>query len=475
MADRTSTVRVNVDSDTTGASSKLGGFIGMAGKAALGVAALGAGLAIGANKLYGFADAGDDLNASIAQGIKTMGLYGSGFQEVADRVTDHAKALSQATAVDINSIKTTQAKLLTFKELAKSADTMGGSFDRATLAAVDMAAKGFGSAETNATQLGKALNDPIKGITALTKSGITFTEAEKAKIAALVESGRTMDAQTLILSAIEKQVGGTAAATAGGFELMKNRVSIFAQELAGKALPYMDRFGNFMVETGGPALIRFGNTLSEKVLPVLRSFGNFVGNRVVPVLQDLGGWILDHVVPAFQTVLSGALEGAQGLFKNVASAVDDNRSELGDLGDAAKKVGEFFVDKVIPIMGDFYKNVLPAVGEAIGVAIGIISGIVQTFQNVYDKVEAVVGAVQRLIEWLGKIDVPDINIPGARTTNAVAGTGTVRGDLFARGSSTGSVNITIHVPGGFIGDEITLIRKLRDGLQDDLRRLGVAV
>lgn len=473
MADRTSTVRVVVDSDTTGATSKLGGFIGVAGKAALGVAALGAGLAVGANKLYGFADAGDDLNASIEQGLKTMGLYGSGFDEVAGRVQDYAKTLSQATAVDINSIKATQAKLLTFKELAKSADTLGGNFDRATQAAVDMAAKGFGEAETNATQLGKALQDPVKGITALTRSGVTFTEAEKAKIAAMVESGQTMEAQSFILSAIEKQVGGTAAATAGGFELMKNRVSIFAQELAGKALPYMDRFGNFMIQKGAPALQRFGNTLSTKVLPVLRSFADFVGDKVIPVLVDVGGWIIDHVVPAFKTVLAGALEGARGLFKNVSKAVDDNRGELGDLGQAAKKVGEFFVDKVIPVMGDFYKTVLPKLGEAIGVAITVISGIVTTFQNVYDKVEAVIGAVQRLIEWLKKIDIPDIPLPGGDRVSSNAARGAFPA---TRGGAAGQVvNITVNVPGGFVGDEAALARRLRQVLRNDVIRYNGVV
>jgi hypothetical protein len=48
---------------------------------------------------------------------------------------------------------------------------MGGNFDRATQAAIDMGAAGFGSAEQNAAQLGKALNDPITGLAALRRSG----------------------------------------------------------------------------------------------------------------------------------------------------------------------------------------------------------------------------------------------------------------------------------------------------------------
>jgi hypothetical protein len=92
------------------------------------------------------------------------------------------------TGMDNLSIKATEAKLLTFKNLAMTADEVGGAFDRAMLAAIDLAAAGFGTAESNAVQLGKALEDPIKGIAALSKSGVTFTEVEKEKIKAALSS-----------------------------------------------------------------------------------------------------------------------------------------------------------------------------------------------------------------------------------------------------------------------------------------------
>jgi hypothetical protein len=49
-----------------------------------------------------------------------------------------------------------------------------------------LAAAGFGTAEGNAIQLGKALNDPIQGLSSLTESGVTFTAQEKKKIAEYV-------------------------------------------------------------------------------------------------------------------------------------------------------------------------------------------------------------------------------------------------------------------------------------------------
>jgi hypothetical protein len=122
--------------------------------------------------------------------------------------------------------------------LTATVDTAGGAFDRATVAALDMAAAGFGSAESNAVQLGKALEDPIKGINALTRSGITFTDAEKEKIKTMVESGNVLDAQTMILEAIEKQVGGTAEATATGSQKMALALGNVSEAIGAALLPF---------------------------------------------------------------------------------------------------------------------------------------------------------------------------------------------------------------------------------------------
>jgi phage-related protein len=111
-----------------------------------------------------------------------------------------------------------------------------------------MAAAGFGSAESNAVQLGKALEDPIKGITALTRSGITFTDAEKEKIKVMVESGDTLSAQNMILEAIEKQVGGTAEATATGSQKMALALGNVSEAIGGALLPFFTQFSEKVIE-----------------------------------------------------------------------------------------------------------------------------------------------------------------------------------------------------------------------------------
>jgi hypothetical protein len=98
-------------------------------------------------------------NEKLGSVLDTMG-----FGDASKRVAAYAESLEKSVAVDADVIKATQTKLATFSALTKSVRTAGGAFDRATKAALDMAAAGFGTAEGNAVQLGKALQDPIKGL-----------------------------------------------------------------------------------------------------------------------------------------------------------------------------------------------------------------------------------------------------------------------------------------------------------------------
>ena len=184
------------------------------------------------------AGAAEELASSQAALGQVLGQMGVG--DATERVAALADELERTLGVDEKLIMQVQTSLGTFGELAKDADNAGGAFDRATMAALDLAAAGFGSAEGNAIQLGKALNDPIKGLAALTKSGVTFTDVEKDKIATLVKSGKTLEAQELILAAIEGQVGGTAEATADSSAKMKLGFEDLKETIGMALLPIFD-------------------------------------------------------------------------------------------------------------------------------------------------------------------------------------------------------------------------------------------
>jgi hypothetical protein len=179
---------------------------------------------------------------------KSMDLFGAQTKQTTDRIKEFADSNEILLGVEAEVIKATQAKLLTFKELAISADTVGGAFDRATILAQDLAAAGFGEATANATQLGKALNDPIAGISSLTRVGLTFTDHQKEFIATLVASGDMVGAQNVILGELERQVGGTAAATVTSSEKMSLAFGAVQEAIGVLLLPVMDDLSMHIVE-----------------------------------------------------------------------------------------------------------------------------------------------------------------------------------------------------------------------------------
>lgn len=198
-----------------------------------------AAVALGA-KLVQMGEEGLQAQARLDNITKSMGLFGGEASAVSERLGDLADTQARATGIDDDAILATQAKLMTFRELAKTADEVGGAFDRTTTAALDLAAAGFGEATQNAVQLGKALNDPVKGLTALSRAGITFTEDEKEKIKVLVESGKMLEAQDTLLRAIETQVGGTAEATATATARMQVAWSQVGEEIGKEFVPVLN-------------------------------------------------------------------------------------------------------------------------------------------------------------------------------------------------------------------------------------------
>jgi hypothetical protein len=150
--------------------------------------------------------------------LETMNGVSAATTATTKRMAAYADQVNKATGIDDEQIKAIQRKLLVFKSLRNTADELGGTFDRATQAAIDLAAGGFGSMETNARLLGRILENPTKSLNALTRAGITFTSAEQKKIKALDASGKKLEAQDLILKSIEGRVSGLAEASATPFE-----------------------------------------------------------------------------------------------------------------------------------------------------------------------------------------------------------------------------------------------------------------
>jgi hypothetical protein len=401
------------------ADGRLGKFGGTAKKfgiaAAAGFAAAGAAAIVVGKQLIAAGEAASTSNARIKQIADSMGLFGDQAGAVTDRLVKLAEATARNTGVDQNAIKLTQAKLLTFGELAKTAGEVGGAFDRATQAAVDLAAAGFGEASGNAVQLGKALQDPIKGMTALNKSGVTFTETEKARIETLVASNKLGDAQAMILEAIEKQVGGTAAATANASDKMKVVFSQLQEQLGGALLPIFERFTSFLVDSVFPTLRTLGDRFIPPIAAALGKVGDYISNVLVPVFRDrlipfiqrLGEIISTYVVPIVRDLFVKSFEGLSRIFDIVLTKIRENADNIQQYGNYLRDLGRFIVNYVAPVLvktlGFAFSVIAKAIGPALDAVFGFMGVLGRLGQFAVKIAESVVGTIVGMVN--GVIDL----------------------------------------------------------------------
>jgi hypothetical protein len=216
----------DVDQSSVNSSGQKVGA-GLKAGAAVGVAALGSLAAAGVKAVVAFEEA-ESVQRKLTNTLGNMGQ--SGAVEELDRLSE---ALMRKTGVDDEVIKSGQTILATFSEVAASAGETGGAFERASVASLDLAATGFGSVDAASKSLGKALQDPEKGIAALSRAGVTFTQTQKDQIANFVETGRVAEAQNIILSEVEKQVGGNAEAARKASETLKSAIGEAQESLGG--------------------------------------------------------------------------------------------------------------------------------------------------------------------------------------------------------------------------------------------------
>lgn len=164
-----------------------------------------------------------------------------------------ASGLQSVTTYGDEAIINGEAMLLTFTKIGQDV------FPQATEIMLDMSTAMNQGIKESAVQLGKALNDPIKGVTALSRVGVQFTEEQRAQIEAMVEMGDVAGAQKLILAELQTQFGGAARAAAEG---------------TGKIKQLKNTFGD-MVEQIGGAVVPVLIDLSETLMPIVEGVINW--------------------------------------------------------------------------------------------------------------------------------------------------------------------------------------------------------
>lgn len=264
---------------------------------------IGPALAFGAiDMLGGFikdAQESAKVSAITEQRLKSTG---GAANITATQVGNLATAISNKTGADDEAIQSGENLLLTFTNVRNEAGKGNDIFNQATQAATDMAAAMNGGTvdaaglKTANIQLGKALNDPIKGISALQKVGVSFTGAQKKQIETMVKSGDTMGAQKVILGELKKEFGGTAAASATPMQKLKTTLDNLGETLGGVLLPYVNKFATLL---GNVATYIQKN--SSWLIPLVAALGGLVA-VIFGIVKAYQAWV------AIQEVLNVVMD-----------------------------------------------------------------------------------------------------------------------------------------------------------------------
>lgn len=200
----------------TGNLGPFGSALGAIGPIGLAVGAALAVVTLGLKSALQHASEGEQsfnrLQAVLRATGNTTGLSGKQIAEFADKI-------ESSTLATAEQVQDAAGVMATFRSVT------GETFTRAMTLAQDMSAVFGTDLRGSVTQLGKALENPAEGLTALRRVGIMFTDSQKELIQTLVDTGKQAEAQKIILDALESKVGGAGAAEATGLVGATNRLS----------------------------------------------------------------------------------------------------------------------------------------------------------------------------------------------------------------------------------------------------------
>jgi phage-related protein len=292
------------------------GIVGLA--ADLGKAAVGA----VTDFIGGAIEEASAWNSVYAQTEAVIKSTGSAAGLTAAEMANMAGAMSAASG---QSLFSDDAILGAQNVLATFTNIKGENFGSATQSILDMSQALGMDLDSAAMQVGKALNDPVAGLAALSRSGVQFTADQEAMIKAMVEAGNVAGAQEVMMAELNTQFGGSAAAAVDTY--------------AGQQVVLSEKMAD--VQQG----------LGEALMPILMEFGTFMSDTVVPIIASvvtsLSGWITSMqetgtTSGVFDTIRN-AIAGIPGVLATLNTALDTVLVFLQPLTDAATTFGTIFL------------------------------------------------------------------------------------------------------------------------------------
>lgn len=391
--------------------------------------------------------------AKVAAAIKSTGGAAGVTQ---DELKKMASGLQDVTNYGDEVTLRGQSMLLTFTKIGKDV------FPQATETMLNMSAAMGTDVQSSAIQLGKALNDPVAGIAALSRVGVQLSAEQKQLIKDFVKVGDTASAQKVILGELETQFGGLARATVDPITQLKNIMGDLKEVIGGVVRD--------VASTLAPVLKGILGTLGEvlsSVVQGIKPFLELLTSKLLPIFTKL----IDKILPVFVKLIEAIVPTIETLF-DVLSPIIDVLVEIGTtilsqlvtgfssllkaLNPVIKVLGDEFgsiitelVKELMPIFVDLLNDLIPLIIEIVRALtpwITILTKVTAAVVGFFLKLEAqkikifagalkgiipiltdiikwIGGAIQSVGEFFGLIEKKEKKAPFRKTGKDIEGLG----------------------------------------------------
>jgi hypothetical protein len=293
-----------------------------------------------------------EFDAVFAQTKAVVASTGEAAGIAAEEMAEMAASMSASAG---ESLFSDDAILGATNVLATFTNIKGQNFGTATQSILDMSQALGMDLESAAMQVGKALNDPVAGLAALSRSGVQFTAEQEAMIKAMVEAGNVAGAQEVMMAELNTQFGGSAAAAVDTY--------------AGQQIILKEKMDDI------------SSTLGEALMPILMEFGTFMADTVMPILAN--------VIEGISRWISSTQEAGttSGVFDTIRNAIAAVPGILDQLSQGLATVGTFLQPLTDAFM-NWVGVVVPAIvsaGTAIAEYLGspAVQGYLATLQTAF--------------------------------------------------------------------------------------------
>lgn len=435
---------VKIKGDTRDVESALGKLSGKAESTGLSFSKLVGAISLGNIVSHAATKAFDDLGEFLKDSFKeaadaqdTMAQLnavikstGGAAGVTADEVVNLANKLALQTTYSDDAVKGVENLMLTFTNINSRI------FPQTTSTILDMATAMHEDLQSATIQVGKALQDPVLGMTALRRVGVDFSEDQKKVVQGLVDTGQSAKAQQLILAELNKEFGGSAAAAtttfAGKMALTANAIKQVKESIGNAILtaiaPLQDRLIkfvssdkfqkwvtdltkwmadnlpnaiNWIIKVGLPDLEKVIKTAGDTIkffTNIWKALNDAISNVFVWIYKagvaiENFGYKVENIFENIKSAIVSAVKGFGSLLydagKNLINGlINGIKDMIGAVGNTINNIGAAARDKMKSILGIHSPS---AVFHDIGMNMGrgLINGLTSTMGDVQAAVSGI--------------------------------------------------------------------------------------